>query len=493
MRYAKNLEGKKIHISKSDRKTNYFCLICNSPVVVKKGAKKEHHYAHLQNTGDDCQLKYKDLYENHSTNKPKDEVIKNEVKYTIQFVEEKKQEKSLEEIIKEIKSKYTLTTCQDKGIDEFFKWYETDEKDKKYYTISGLSGSGKTFLIKIVTEIFEAFGEFDYNVVSFTGKSVNVLKERGLKNISTLHSLMYKPVLDKDDKIVGWSRNYSLECNFIIVDEFSMLSQSMIDDLLLYDIPILFSGDHRQISPVSASDNNLISSVDFHLSTVVRQQEGSPIIKHANLIREGKLPTTEFRDKNEFGSFSVISKDRVTKEKLEKNILKYDMVLVGRNTERVRLNTMIRRLKGYNKKILNNNEILMVLKNQGEFFNGQQIIIEEVLKTYDNGLIYVKTNEGNIYISDYFLINELEDISKVHKKKYYLAGEEIKPIYATYGYCSTSYKAQGSTCDKCLVFGEDMRFAFTMATDKKVGWDNFVRLIYTSCTRAKSEVLLVIK
>ena len=88
MQLAKNLKGEKVHISEANRETNYFCLICDSPVVVKKGEKKEHHYAHLQSTGEDCELKFKGLYENYSSLDLDVEVVENNVDYTIEYPSE---------------------------------------------------------------------------------------------------------------------------------------------------------------------------------------------------------------------------------------------------------------------------------------------------------------------------------------------------------------------------------------------------------------------
>ena len=89
MQLAKNLKGEKVHISEADRETNYFCLICDSPVVVKKGEKKEHHYAHLQSTGEDCELKFKGLYENHSSLDLDAEIVENNVvsRYSIPLLD----------------------------------------------------------------------------------------------------------------------------------------------------------------------------------------------------------------------------------------------------------------------------------------------------------------------------------------------------------------------------------------------------------------------
>lgn len=45
-RFALNIDGERVHIDNAVKMQNYFCDICNQPMIVKKGPQKAHHFAH---------------------------------------------------------------------------------------------------------------------------------------------------------------------------------------------------------------------------------------------------------------------------------------------------------------------------------------------------------------------------------------------------------------------------------------------------------------
>lgn len=49
MYVANDINGVRVHIFSADRKNEYFCPICNSPMILKMGPVKAHHYAHARN------------------------------------------------------------------------------------------------------------------------------------------------------------------------------------------------------------------------------------------------------------------------------------------------------------------------------------------------------------------------------------------------------------------------------------------------------------
>src|SRR5262245_56600205 len=55
-------------------------------------------------------------------------------------------------------------------------------------TLGGYAGSGKTTVIKTLRRALP-----DWGVAAFTGKAAHVLRQKGIKDASTIHSAIYHP------------------------------------------------------------------------------------------------------------------------------------------------------------------------------------------------------------------------------------------------------------------------------------------------------------
>ena len=163
---------------------------------------------------------------------------------------------------------------------------------KRIQTLGGYAGTGKTTLIKAAHEELEKFA-----VCAFTGKAANVLRRKGVP-ATTIHSLIYKPEekdsLFKDAKgkrrrELTWRLRSKDEMDLsgFIVDESSMVTRPIYDDLCSYGLPIIFVGDHGQLEPIGDSFN-LMRSPDVRLEKVHRN--AGEIAHFAEFIREGNDP-----------------------------------------------------------------------------------------------------------------------------------------------------------------------------------------------------------
>src|SRR5699024_6327202 len=81
----------------------------------------------------------------------------------------------------------------------FATWFDKKQyKKQPILRIGGVSGSGKTELIKYIFDLYK-FDERSCWVVSYTGQAVNVLRRRGI-HARTIHSsFMYA----KDEQLYG--------------------------------------------------------------------------------------------------------------------------------------------------------------------------------------------------------------------------------------------------------------------------------------------------
>ena len=81
-----------------------------------------------------------------------------------------------------------LTDQQLTGLTIALNRYKAHEK---YTVISGYAGSGKSTLVKFLVAALQ-IPEEEVVYACFTGKACNVLQQKGNKNVSTLHRLLYE-------------------------------------------------------------------------------------------------------------------------------------------------------------------------------------------------------------------------------------------------------------------------------------------------------------
>ena len=81
-----------------------------------------------------------------------------------------------------------LTAKQQQGLSIAVQRFRAGEK---YTVISGYAGSGKSTLVKFIVSALNV-NEDEIVYACFTGKACNVLQQKGNKNVSTLHRLLYE-------------------------------------------------------------------------------------------------------------------------------------------------------------------------------------------------------------------------------------------------------------------------------------------------------------
>lgn len=473
MQLAKNLEGEKIHISEANRETNYFCLICNSPVVVKKGNKKEHHYAHLQNTGNDCELKFKDLYENHE-GLNLEEAVNNEVDYTVEYPKE---------------NIHNFNEQQLEAWNMIIKWLE--DKHDKEFVLSGYSGTGKSYLASKLIEKLRN-DKVKFNVMGFTGKSCEVLRNRGIIEAETIHSTIYQPILNDKGEIESWVLSDNKLNEIVIIDEYSFLNSDILKDLRSFNKKILFLGDSFQLPNIQKEETGLREKTNYTLTEVVRQALLNPIVKYATKLRMGE--TLDYiEEENEHGSFKIIKKDELGKKyNIENLINEHEQMICGTNKLRRQLNKFVRKYKGYDSPLPQKDERLICLKNNRvkNVFNGQMLDVEysneKTMKEVENHRYFnLKIRDEDSFdlkCSAELFLNEdyvMKSIYSKNPNKWGLIGEIT---FFDYAYAISTHKSQGSEYDSVLGFAYD---GFWMKED-------YNRWLYTLITRSKIKCTLIL-
>jgi exodeoxyribonuclease-5 len=236
-----------------------------------------------------------------------------------------------------------LTDEQQAVHDEILHWY-ADPNAPQVLRLFGPAGTGKTTLVGQLRANLDPDLQVLYG--AYSGKAAHVLRTKGCEGAATLHSLcqvrttnpakverdMLLDELAHDDLIRGLLASPAYEptpvdpmplsphergqlqarvaelerparkmafarsedsliagADLLICDEVSMVGEKLGKDLLSYDTKILVVGDPHQLPPIEGGGFFTAPAARFetlHLSTVLRQQMDSAVIRYATWVRE---------------------------------------------------------------------------------------------------------------------------------------------------------------------------------------------------------------
>ncbi len=386
-------------------------------------------------------------------------------------------------------AKIKLSSDQDRALERIYDW--TESPNSSFITVGGYAGVGKTTLI---AEYRKLLNKKDKKLrvafASFTGRATRVLNNKiktgkvVLKqdNVSTIHSLIYSPILNSKQHIVGWKLKTELKYDLIVIDEASMIDENIWKDLTSFKIPIVAVGDHGQLPPIKGNFN-LMENPMVRLEKIHRQAQDNPIIKLSLLAREnGYIPVRQFGEK----ALKIDQKNIDSQEQIEDQLQNYSpstIILCGYNKTRVKLNQFIRQNLGFESSNPMTGDRVICLKNnhQKNIFNGMlgtiQSIKDRGSKWYEVEILMDDENdlfEGLIF-KDQFSSLETQNFTKKRAR-------QLKGDLFDFGYGLTVHKAQGSQAKKVMVFEE----RFPKMDD--LMWK---RWLYTAVTRAEEELFVV--
>lgn len=354
---------------------------------------------------------------------------------------------------------------------ELVKAWLANKNRPQIFRLFGYAGTGKTTLAKHLAEGVK--GKVLY--ASLTGKAAQVLRNKGCNGATTIHSLIYRAHRNPVTGNITFSKNYDSDlvgAELLIVDEVSMVSAEIAEDLLSFKVPVLVLGDPAQLPPVKGTGYFIDAVPDKLLTEVHRQAAENPIIQMSMDVREGREIVGRH---NEHGGVTVCDRDGVN---IEKFILAADQVLCGLNRTRVSLNNMIRQKLGRKDLTPEIGDRLVCLKNdhQKGIFNGS---LWEVAKV---------GRSGNLYSMDLTPLDGDGTLVSVDVRSEFFRGAEhgipwqqLKGTQQfTYGYALTVHKSQGSQWDSVLLVDES-----------KVFVEDAQKHLYTGVTRAAIRLVIV--
>ena len=397
------------------------------------------------------------------------------------------------------------TDQQARAIDRACDWWNNDRFKQQVHRIFGYAGAGKTELAK---EIARRIGRTQFG--AYTGKAASVLRQRGCDNASTIHSLIYTPVvpgltalrqleqqfldakakpdthpdlLERLRRAIEEERESTnrmafllnplsdvANANLMIIDECSMIDSKVGEDLLSFGTPVLVLGDPAQLPPVRGQGFFTQREPDTMLTEIHRQARDNPIIQMATTVRQGGR-----LDLGEYGSSRVVMRSKIQPE----DAMAASQILCGKNATRRAINLRCRSL-------LN--------RPRGEPVAGDRLVC--LANDHDvgllNGTLWELLNAARATDKTYdFVIRSLDDEARelgCEAVDHFILGRdgELNWWEASglqqfdYGYALTCHKAQGSQWPNVMVFDESWVFK----ADRN-------RWLYTALTRAQEAVTVV--
>jgi exodeoxyribonuclease-5 len=337
------------------------------------------------------------------------------------------------------------------------------------FRLFGYAGTGKTTLAKTIAEGVE--GEVKF--AAFTGKAASVMRSKGCKAASTIHSLIYQARESGEEipDFVLWDAAPASDAKLIIIDECSMVDAELGRDLMSFGVPVLVLGDPAQLPPIQGGGFFTEAEPDAMLTEVHRQARDNPIVRLSMEVREGRRPAP-----GTYGETQVVGRAALDPQR----VIEAEQVLVGRNATRRAYNTRMRARRGFEGAMPAAGDKLVCLRNNRKkgLFNGGLWTVKQAPTTRKQILKMSLLPEDfgsravRVSVRPECFTGAIEELEWQQRKRY----EEFD-----FGYVLTVHKAQGSQWDDVVLFDES--FAFP---------DSWDRWLYTGITRAAKRLTVVV-
>lgn len=357
---------------------------------------------------------------------------------------------------------------QDEALRAVSNWLK-DPNGPQVFRLFGWAGTGKSTLARHLAGDLKSV-----KYAAFTGKAALVMRKRGCKGASTIHSLIYSMISDKEGEPQFRldAESPAIDADLIVIDEVSMVDEALGQDLLSFGTKVLVLGDPFQLPPVQGTGFFTDSEPDFMLTEIHRQAEDNPIVRLSLDIREGKKLAH-----GSYGESKVIRRSAVDQQE----VLSFDQVLVGRNKTRLDYNNRLRELLELPHAQPTMGDRVVCLRNnpRKKLLNGQIWIVTDVTRKNAGKMELMLASED--------VGGTMQEVKVKTHRDFFTGGEEkmawpVRRQYDefTFGYCLTVHKAQGSQWDSVYLFDESFVFR-----------EDAARWLYTGVTRAAEKITVV--
>jgi exodeoxyribonuclease-5 len=413
----------------------------------------------------------------------------------------------------------TLNESQQDGLRKTIMWWKF-QPNKQYFKIFGYAGTGKSYLVNFIIKSLGLSFYDNVRFCTFTGNAAFNLIKKGNKSASTIHKLIYDCTIEEVpqykknpetgiNEIVGYKKvihtqkkvSLPSEVKLIVVDEASMASNELIEDLLSFKIKTIFLGDPGQLSPINGTNKYMVEP-DVLLEEIMRQDDDSYIVDASFAVRNQEpLAYGIYGDKNEFAVVPALELDDEDEAEVYYNFA--TQIICGKNNTRKKINNLARSFKGLHGKLpvigdkvvcTANNWVLTAwspkLETHVPLVNGtvgyvteikgisrsQQVFYMSFKLDFDEGCVF-----DNIPVSFY-------NFDPAASKPVMSKNPLNKINVFDFGYAITCHKAQGNQYKNVLIIAEKICFK-----DDHTGidFDEESKWLYTAITRAEKKAVII--
>jgi exodeoxyribonuclease V alpha subunit len=307
--------------------------------------------------------------------------------------------------------------------------------EQKLLIITGLPGTGKTTVLKALVDISRS-RQLKMSLMAPTGIAAKRLSEATNCDTNTLHKK-----LGFDGVFWNKKKEEYLQEDIIIIDEFSMVDQSLIYRLLISlpkkEFKIVLVGDAAQLPSVAPGNvlKELINTgkiAHVALDKIFRQEDTSDIIVNAHLINNGNTnlvsKTKDFvfiESPDEDKSLDLILKiiDKVKEKNFQILSPTYKGLLGVTNLNNTlqdilnpKLDEIVFKTDLFQFRI---DDKIMITKNdyQNEVYNGEQGIITDIKVGKKVVQIYINGKTIEYSFRDAYTSFTLDYVRTVHKSQ----------------------------------------------------------------------------
>lgn len=380
-------------------------------------------------------------------------------------------------------------------LEDFFEIkYNNDQKEaiknaylKQFLIITGGPGTGKTTIIKAITELYRIANKISYEklkeelaLLAPTGRASKRMSETTNLPAQTIHRFLK---WNKDTNTFAVNEKNKSDVKFVIVDEASMIDTLLLDNLLKglsYHTKIILVGDDHQLPSVGPGQvlRDLIESNKLNvcfLKELYRQGKDSNIISLAYDIKDQNIHEEIF-NKDEDLTFIYCNSFDV-KDKLKEICTTYQDM----NDKNFQvLAPMYKTLNGIDAL----NQTLQEVFNPKDKNKKELVVGEVVYREQDKVIQLTNMPEENVFNGDIGIIQKIETGTKksIHVD---FDGNVVKYTPANFnkfkhGFAISIHKSQGSEFDIVIM-------PLVLGYNKML----YQKLVYTGVTRAKKKLYLI--
>ena len=366
--------------------------------------------------------------------------------------------------------------------------------EKNLLIITGGPGTGKTTIIKAITELYQKVNKFSEEemdrylaLLAPTGRASRRMSETTGRGAFTIHRFLK---WNKDTGEFMINEDNKSSARMVIIDEVSMIDINLFNSLLKglkSNVKMVLVGDYNQLPSVGPGRllRDLIESEKIetiYLNKLYRQSENSYITLLASEIRDGDLSDNYLET---YGDYTFL---KCSSQYIKKNLRNLCEQIKDKGYDYKDYQVLAPMYKGENGIDLLNKELQEVLNPPSEL-KREYKYGDVVFREGDKVLQLLNMPDDNIYNGDIGIIKYIKfgNTSKSGKTEIYVDfdGNVVKYtpkdlINIKHGFIISIHKSQGSEFP--IVVLTVCHSYYRML---------YKKLIYTAVTRAKKKLIII--